>query len=62
MAQLVERILGKDEVAGSTPASSSKNPECKRIRDFSFHYFIFHGKMALRIEKGFAPPFAASAL
>ena len=25
MAQLVEHILGKDEVAGSIPASSSKN-------------------------------------
>ena len=25
MAQLVERVLGKDEVAGSNPASSSKN-------------------------------------
>ena len=24
MAQLVERVLGKDEVAGSNPASSSK--------------------------------------
>ena len=26
MAQLVERVLGKDEVAGSNPASSSKMP------------------------------------
>ena len=26
IAQMVERILGKDEVAGSIPASSSKNP------------------------------------
>ena len=26
MAQLVEHILGKDEVAGSIPASSSKIP------------------------------------
>ena len=26
MAQLAERVLGKDEVAGPNPASSSKNP------------------------------------
>ena len=25
MAQLVERVLGKDEVGGSNPPSSSKN-------------------------------------
>ena len=28
MAQLVERVLGKDEVPGSNPGSSSKNPRC----------------------------------
>ena len=26
MAQSVERVLGKDEVTGSNPVSSSKNP------------------------------------
>ena len=26
MAQLVERVLGKDEVGGSNPPSSSKSP------------------------------------
>ena len=32
MAQVVERILGKDEVGGSSPPSSSKKPllQCKR--------------------------------
>ena len=34
MAQSVERILGKDEVTGSIPVSSSKNPECDSIQDF----------------------------
>ena len=34
MAQSVERILGKDEVTGSIPVSSSKNPVCKSERDF----------------------------
>ena len=34
MAQMVERVLGKDEVTGSIPVSSSKNPECLHIRDF----------------------------
>ena len=43
MAQLVERILGKDEVAGSTPASSSKNPERESGRDF----FAFKQKKIL---------------
>ena len=36
MAQLVERVLGKDEVTGSIPVSSSKNPDCLRSRDFYF--------------------------
>ena len=34
MAQSVERILGKDEVTGSIPVSSSKNPVCKSERGF----------------------------
>ena len=36
MAQLVERVLGKDEVAGSNPASSSR----KEV-DFSQLLFFF---------------------
>ena len=36
MAQLVERVLGKDEVPGSNPGSSSKNPDYVSDRDFSF--------------------------
>ena len=31
MAQLVERVLGKDEVGGSNPPSSSKNPWFSRV-------------------------------
>ena|GEM_PF-6322512 len=31
MAQSVERILGKDEVGGSNPPSSSKNPKTKKL-------------------------------
>ncbi len=32
MAQLVERVLGKDEVPGSNPGSSSrKTPTCKQV-------------------------------
>ena len=27
MAQMVERVLGKDEVTGSIPVSSSKSPQ-----------------------------------
>ena len=34
MAQLVERVLGKDEVGGSNPPSSSKMTDfCKKIRE-----------------------------
>ena len=36
IAQPVERILGKDEVASSNLASSSKNPVLARGRDFYF--------------------------
>ena len=31
MAQLVERVLGKDEVTGSSPVSSSKKKEVNRL-------------------------------
>ena len=43
MAQLVERVLGKDEVTGSTPVSSSNIPVHENERDFYFsllHYSI----------------------
>ena len=36
MAQLVERVLGKDEVPGSNPGSSSK-PECILHSGFIFY-------------------------
>ena len=34
MAQSVARILGKDEVTGSNPVSSSKAPKTLSFRDF----------------------------
>ena len=34
MAQEVERILGKDEVTGSTPVISSKSPKTQSFRGF----------------------------
>ena len=34
MAQSVARILGKDEVTGSNPVSSSTVPKTLRFRDF----------------------------
>ncbi len=37
MAQSVERILGKDEVTGSIPVSSSKNPT--RFCEWDFYFF-----------------------
>ena len=36
MAQSVEHILGKDEVTGSIPVISSKNPVHASGRDFYF--------------------------
>ncbi len=36
MAQAVERILGKDEVGGSIPPSSSNPLKLKVSRDFSY--------------------------
>ncbi len=38
MAQLAERVLGKDEVAGPNPASSSKKSRTC-VRDFLFFLF-----------------------
>ncbi len=36
MAQVAEHFLGKEEVTGSNPVISSKNPEYIDVRDFSF--------------------------
>ena len=45
MAQSVERILGKDEVTGSIPVSSSKNrrisTEVRRFYFLPLHYSFF---------------------
>ena len=39
MAQLVEHILGKDEVPGPNPGSSSKHPRSSfELRGFGFIY------------------------
>ena len=40
MAQLVERVLGKDEVPGSNPGSSSKIPITYVIGIFTFILFF----------------------
>ncbi len=34
MAQSVERILGKDEVTGSIPVSSSRKNSCSKEQEF----------------------------
>ena len=39
MAQLVEHILGKDEVPGPNPGSSSRQP-----RRFPFGALVFYGE------------------
>ena len=41
MAQVAERVLGKDEVAGPNPASSSKNPA---LACGIFIFLYFSGK------------------
>ena len=43
IAQMVERILGKDEVAGSIPANSSKQKSVhfrERIFVYIIHYLL----------------------
>ena len=57
MAQLVEHILGKDEVPGSNPGSSSKT---KRTR-YSLVLFVLEMKRANAHEKrGRASPYEVS--
>ena len=46
MAQLVEHILGKDEVTGSTPVSSSK--KALKLSAFSFCLFVIK-KQPIRV-------------
>ena len=41
MAQLVEHILGKDEVISSNLISSSRKPECVSVRVFYFFGLFF---------------------
>ena len=44
MAQSVERVLGKDEVGGSNPPSSSKSnpfPKGSGLLFYSFHQGVF---------------------
>ena len=51
MAQVVEHILGKDEVPGSSPGISSKNPVHASERDFYFWLlaaaFLFHHSLGI---------------
>ena len=42
MAQMVERVLGKDEVTGSIPVSSSKIPFTKVGGIFTYYFFTIH--------------------
>ena len=41
MAQMVERVLGKDEVTGSIPVSSSKAPKAVVFGALLFKYSLF---------------------
>ena len=43
MAQLVERVLGKDEVTGSNPVSSSRNGR-RSTKVWSSAVFLFAAK------------------
>ena len=42
MAQLVEHILGKDEVPGPNPGSSSRQPRSKRFGALVFYRLSQH--------------------
>ena len=53
IAQPVERILGKDEVASSNLASSSKNPVHESGRDFYFLLLTFSLLPQNKIHTGF---------
>ena len=41
MAQQVEHVLGKDEVTGSNPVSSSKISVCKKMLTDRFYIYIY---------------------
>ena len=53
MAQMVERVLGKDEVTGSIPVSSSRNPECESVRDFTFYFLPLHSYLKIKFTRDF---------
>lgn len=56
MAQLAERVLGKDEVAGPNPASSSKNPA------LACGIFIFSISAAKALKQSPASPLCAGGI
>ena len=62
VAQSVERILGKDEVAGSNPAISSRNPEAltfKGFRVFRIYFSVFSFAAAHSPRQRLRPAFMA---
>ncbi len=49
MAQMVEHILGKDEVTGSIPVSSSKKPSIiRRLFFVSINYLLSYNQLLTR--------------
>ena len=53
MAQVVEHVLGKDEVTGSNPVSSSKNPVHVSGRDFTFYFLPLNSYFKIKSDTGF---------
>ena len=51
MAQLVERVLGKDEVGGSNPPSSSKKRTLKTCSFFLYILQLYYKYVIIIIQK-----------
>ena len=53
MAQVVEHILGKDEVTSSNLVSSSKNPVHESGRDFTYYFLPLHSYLKIKFTRDF---------
>ena len=51
VAQSVEQLIRNQQVAGSSPAISSKNPECGSVQDF--YLSSLTSSLSLNLHSGF---------
>ena len=57
VAQSVEQLIRNQQVTGSSPVTSSKNPVCESLRDFFIFFHFIIKKSICQIKKELYAPF-----